>query len=70
MKSDQEPTAQQVLEVLRGVREPELNKDIVTLQMVKDVSVSGSAVSLLVTVLTPGTQAEIEDAVRKQLAKL
>lgn len=44
---------EQVLEVLKTVQDPELHKDIVSLGMVKKVSVSGSDVSLEVTLTTP-----------------
>jgi ATP-binding protein involved in chromosome partitioning len=48
-----EITQEKVLEVLRTVKDPELHKDIVSLGMVKQLSVRGSDVSLEVTLTTP-----------------
>jgi ATP-binding protein involved in chromosome partitioning len=52
--------------------DPELHKDIVTLQMVKNVQVNGGAVSLLVTLTTPACPLRdtIEKDVRAALAKV
>jgi len=46
-------TEASVLDVLRSVMEPELHKDIVTLNMVKDIHISDGTVSLTVTLTTP-----------------
>ncbi len=46
-------TKEQVLEVLKTVRDPELGKDIVSLGMVKDLKVEGTNVELEVTLTTP-----------------
>ena len=43
----------QVLEVLRGVQDPDLHKDIVTLGFVKDVRVSGGEVDFTIELTTP-----------------
>ncbi|MFY9527761.1 MAG: Mrp/NBP35 family ATP-binding protein [Candidatus Acidiferrales bacterium] len=61
-----------VLEALRAVIEPEFHKDIVTLQMVKSVQVSDGAVSLMVTLASPGSpqREPIEKGVREALAKI
>ncbi len=61
-----------VLEALRNVREPELGKDIVTLNMVKDLAVSGSSVSLTFVLTTPACpfKSEIEGSIREELRKL
>jgi len=61
-----------VLEALRQAREPELNNDLVSLQMVKDVTVLDSTVSLTVVLTTPACpfKSEIEGAIREQLARL
>jgi ATP-binding protein involved in chromosome partitioning len=66
------PTEAAVLEALRSVMDPELHKDLVTLQMVKNVQVNGGAVSLLVTLTTPACPLRdtIEKDVRAALAKL
>src|SRR3954470_21262214 len=44
---------EQVLAALRTVQDPELFKDIVTLNMVKDVKVEGSTVEVTVELTTP-----------------
>ncbi len=69
-KSSVEPD--RVWEALRQVREPELHRDIVSLQMVKDVAVSGSTVSLTFVFTTPACplKAEIEKSIREELRKL
>jgi ATP-binding protein involved in chromosome partitioning len=67
------PSEQAVLEALRGVMDPELHKDIVTLGMAKNVQVSeGGAVSLGVTLTTPACplRETIEKDVRAAVGKL
>jgi ATP-binding protein involved in chromosome partitioning len=61
-----------VTEALRGVIDPELHKDIVTLGMVKNVRVNNGNVSLLVTLTTPACplRETIEKDVRGALAKV
>ena len=61
-----------VLEALGRVHEPELLKDIVTLNMVKDVAVNGSTVSLTFVLTTPACpfKTEIENSIREELLKL
>jgi len=61
-----------VMEALRGVIDPELHKDIVTLGMAKSVHVSDGNVSLLVTLTTPACplRETIEKDVRAALAKV
>ena len=46
-------TEQKILEALSNVQEPDLGKDIVTLNMVKDIVVNGNAVSFTVVLTTP-----------------
>jgi ATP-binding protein involved in chromosome partitioning len=46
-------TEQKILDALRNVQEPDLGKDIVTLQMVKDIAINGNAVSFTVVLTTP-----------------
>jgi ATP-binding protein involved in chromosome partitioning len=46
-------TPEKVLEALRNVQEPDLGKDIVTLNMVKDIVINGNAVSFTVVLTTP-----------------
>ena len=55
-----------VWEALRRVQEPELHKDIVALEMVKDVNVRDQRVSLTFTLTTPACplKEEIETSIR------
>jgi ATP-binding protein involved in chromosome partitioning len=46
-------TKEKVLEALRNVQEPDLGKDIVTLDMVKDILIDGQQVSFTVVLTTP-----------------
>src|ERR1044072_2947567 len=46
-------TEQKVLEALSNVQEPDLGKDIVTLNMVKDIIIDGNNVSFTVVLTTP-----------------
>ena len=66
------PTEASVVEALRGVVDPELHKDLVTLGLAKNIEVRDGAVSLLVTLTTPArSQREtIEKDVRAALAKV
>src|SRR4051812_19276696 len=60
-----------VIAALRSVQDPELFKDIVTLNMVKDVQLDGSAVRVQVQLTTPNCpmketiRRDVENAVRK-----
>ncbi|KIC93273.1 Mrp/NBP35 family ATP-binding protein [Flavihumibacter solisilvae] len=46
-------TQEQILQALSNVQEPDLGKDIVTLNMVKDISVSGNDVAFTIVLTTP-----------------
>ncbi len=46
-------TAEQVTQALATVQEPELHRDLVTLDMVKDLQVQGGAVSFTIQLTTP-----------------
>lgn len=46
-------TGEKVVDALRNVQEPDLGKDIVTLNMVKDVVINGNDVSFTVVLTTP-----------------
>jgi ATP-binding protein involved in chromosome partitioning len=61
-----------VLAALRRVQEPELNQDLVTLNMVENLEVNGDVVSLTVMLTTPGCplKAEIQDRIFAALAPL
>ena len=46
-------TEQNVLDALRGVRDPDLHKDIVTLGFVRDLKIEGGKVSFRIVLTTP-----------------
>lgn len=46
-------TTEKILEALSNVQEPDLGKDLVTLNMVKDIEISGDDVSFTVVLTTP-----------------
>ena len=46
-------TKEKVLEALSNVQEPDLGKDLVTLNMVKDIEIEGKYVSFTVVLTTP-----------------
>ncbi len=46
-------TKQQVIDALSNVEEPDLKKDLVTLNMIKDVEVNGKEISFTVVLTTP-----------------
>ena len=46
-------TTEKILEALSNVQEPDLGKDIVTLNMVKDITIEGNYVSFTVVLTTP-----------------
>ncbi len=65
-------TESAVMDALRNVQEPELGRDIVTLEMVKDVAIDGSAVGLTIELTTPACplKDEIEGNTRTVLAAI
>jgi len=65
-------TKQMVMDALRTVKDPELFKDIVTLNMVKDVLVDGETVEVTVELTTPACPLKevIEKDVRGALSKI
>src|SRR5678809_828636 len=46
-------TTEKILEALSNVQEPDLGKDLVTLNMVTDIEISGNNVSFTVVLTTP-----------------
>ena len=46
-------TKEKILEALSNVQEPDLGKDLVTLNMVKDIEINGLEVSFTVVLTTP-----------------
>src|SRR5690606_35002214 len=57
-------TEQQVLDALRVVRDPDLHKDIVTLNFVKSVVIDGGRVSVTIELTTPACP--VKDQLRDQ----
>ncbi len=62
-------TEQDVLNALKGVKDPDLNRDLVDLGMIKNIQISDSSVSLAVNLTTPACplKAKIEADVREAL---
>ncbi len=58
-------TKEQVLEALKDVKDPELNRGLVELNMIRDIEIDGSRVSLVVVLTISGCplKAKIEDDV-------
>lgn len=65
-------TEKSVLEALSKVQDPELGKDLVTLGMVKDISIQGERVAFTVELTTPACplQDQIEQEARVAVEKL
>ena len=62
-------TSEQVLQALSNVEEPDLKKDLVTLNMVQDVKIDGNKVSFSIILTTPACplKAMIENACRNAI---
>lgn len=64
------PSESEIIQALRSVKDPELNVDLVTLKMVRDISISGGEVSFKIVLTTPAcplkdqVQREAEAAVK------
>ena len=58
-------TSQHVHDALRTVKDPELHKDLVTLNMVKDVRVDGNDVALQIELTTPACP--LKDQIRNDI---
>jgi ATP-binding protein involved in chromosome partitioning len=65
-------TEQQVLDALRGIRDPESHKDIVTLGMVRDLTIAASGVSftLAFTGQAPATKATVHSMATRLVGRL
>ena len=61
-----------VLDALRHVQEPELGRDIVTLEMVKSIAIEGTDVAFTIELTTPACplKDEIESNAKAVLANL
>src|SRR3989304_7230350 len=70
--SNKKLTQEQVLDALRTVEEPELGRDIVSLNMVKDLAVDDGRVWLTINLTTPACplKDKMEGDVRAALARL
>ncbi len=66
------PTRDQILAALSNVQEPELHKDLVTLNMIKDVAISDGRVKLNIELTTPACPMKdrIRGDVERELKKL
>ena len=53
MSSNTNPTKEAVLAALSTVNDPDLHKDLVTLKMIQDLKIEGSAVSFTIMLTTP-----------------
>jgi ATP-binding protein involved in chromosome partitioning len=65
-------TEELVLGALRNVREPELHKDLVTLNMIRDVKINGEAVAFTIVLTTPACPltAQMEANAREVLKQI
>lgn len=61
-------TSEQILSALRGVQDPDLHKDIVTLGFVKDVKVNGGEVDFTIELTTPACP--VRDQMKEQAERL
>ena len=69
MTADKEVTEREIIEALRQVEDPELKRDLVSLNMVRDVQIVDGAVSLKVVLTTPACplKGQIEADVERAL---
>jgi ATP-binding protein involved in chromosome partitioning len=65
-------TSEQVLEALRSVKDPELQRDVVSLGMIEELKVDGGVVSFTLNLTTPACplRAELEAEVKSALRAL
>ncbi len=65
-------TKEQVLQVLSRVQEPELHRDLVSLNMIRDLQVDGDRVAFTIMLTTPACplRSQIEEEARKAVASL
>jgi ATP-binding protein involved in chromosome partitioning len=70
-KTNSTLTERDVLDALKGVKDPDLGRDLVDLGMIKDIKITGSTVSLMVNLTTPACplKAQIERDVRTALER-
>ncbi len=65
MSTDLSPTKEQIIDALRQVQDPELHKDLVTLNMVKNVAVCDGLVRLNIELTTPACP--LKDQIRNDI---
>ncbi|KAF0247758.1 MAG: ATP-binding protein involved in chromosome partitioning [bacterium] len=65
-------TEQQVLEALKSVKDPNLNKDIVSLNFVKDIRICGGIIGFRLALATPSqtAQQKLEEQARQSVLKI
>jgi ATP-binding protein involved in chromosome partitioning len=54
-------TEEQIISALSNVQEPDLGKDLITLNMVKDIRIDGNQVSFTVVLTTPACRENISE---------
>src|SRR5438552_2492481 len=61
-----------ILEILRGVRDPDLNRDIVSLDFIRDLDVDGSTVRFRLVLNTPASPAKskLQEAAREAVRRV
>jgi len=69
---ERNPVEQNVLDALRGVKDPDLHKDIVSLNFIKDLKVDQGRVSFTIELTTPACPAkkQMEDQAREAVLKV
>src|SRR5687767_14223071 len=60
-------TKEKVIDALRTVQEPDLKKDLITLNMVRDIEIRGNDVSFTVVLTTPACP--LKDLIRNNCVK-
>lgn len=69
-------SSENILNALRAVRDPDLNRDIVALNFVKDIKISGNDVSFAIELTTPACpvkdemKAQAEQIVKKEMPQI
>jgi ATP-binding protein involved in chromosome partitioning len=66
--SAQQPTEEAVLQALTAVRDPDLNRDIVSLKFIKNLRIEGGRVSFAIELTTPACP--VKDQMREQARDL
>lgn len=61
------PTKEQIMEVLRTVKDPELHRDLVSLEMIKNVAVCDGLVGIHIELTTPACP--LKDAIGKDVSE-